>query len=403
VLADQSCPAVPGLVLNRELVRELPAQSSHAIVLTGVRRAGKSVLQSQLMRGESARFYCNLEDTRLFDLTPSDFPTFLSVVDELAPGDARIFLDEVQDVAGWQRLVRALLDRGRRVCLTGSNASLLGRELGSKLTGRQLSFEVFPFSFSEYLAYTGQSAGAGSLGAYLDDGGFPAFLRERNPQILQELLRDILQRDIASRYRLRETRHLMNLALFLLANTGQPFSMQGLTKSLAIPTVAQTSRYLQYAEDAYLLFAVPKFSTSFKKRVVTPNKYYVIDNGLKRANSPQANSELGHRLENAVFLALRRRNERISYGGEKDMWECDFLTDSEVIQVCARLDGDNLEREVRGALRAAGLPGRRRPLILTFDQRDRITADGVAIDVLPTWEWLQKRPASGVSSPRSAS
>lgn len=378
-------------MLNRELVRELPAQSSHAIVLTGVRRAGKSVLQSQLMQGEPIRFYCNLEDTRLFDLTPRDFPTFLSVVDALAPDGARVFLDEVQEVAGWQRLVRALLDRGRRVCLTGSNASLLGRELGSKLTGRQLSFEVFPFSFSEYLAYTGQSAGAKSLGAFLDDGGFPVFLRERNPQILQELLRDILQRDIASRYRLRETRHLMNLALFLLANPGQPFSMQGLTKSLSIPTVSQTSRYLEYAADAYLLFAVPKFSPSFKKRIVTPNKYYSIDNGLKRANSPQMTPDLGHRLENAIFLALRRRSERVSYAGEKDAWECDFLTDSQAIQVCAALDDQNRDREVRGALRAAELPGRRKPFILTLDQRDRITADGVVIEVLPAWEWLAAR------------
>jgi uncharacterized protein len=388
VLADQRPPRVPGPVLDRELARELPTESSHAIVLTGVRRAGKSVLQSRLMQGEAARFYCNLEDTRLFELSPRDFPTLLSLVDEMAPGDARVFLDEVQELEGWQRLVRALLDRGRRVCLTGSNASLLGRELGSKLTGRQLSYEVFPFSFSEYVAYTGQSADAQSLGAYLNDGGFPAFLRERDPQILQELLRDILQRDIASRYRLRETRHLMNLALFLLANTGQPFSMQRLTKTLSIPTVAQTSRYLEYAEDAYLLFAVPKFSPSFKKRIVTPNKYYVIDNGLKRVNSPQANSDLGHRLENAVFLALRRRGARVCYAGEKDAWECDFVTETDAIQVCAELDGRNLECEVRGALRAAKLPGRRRPLILTFDKRDRITAEGVVIDVLPAWEWL---------------
>jgi len=157
------------------------------------------------------------------------------------------------------------------VCLAGSNASLLGRELGSKLTGRHLSFEVFPFSYTEYVAYTGGAPGEQSLVAYLDDGGFPGFLRERNSQLLQELLRDVVQRDIASRYRLREIRHVMNLVLFLLANTGQPLSMQALTKSLSIPTVAQTSRYLQYLEDAYLLFAIPKFSPSFKKRVVTPN------------------------------------------------------------------------------------------------------------------------------------
>lgn len=388
MLQDQRPPPVPGPVLDRELVHTLPVQSSQALVLTGVRRAGKSVLQSQLMRRDERLFYCNLEDTRLYDLSPRDFPTVLSLVDELAPDGARIFLDEVQELEGWQRLVRTLLDQGHPVCLTGSNASLLGRELGSKLTGRQLSFEVFPFSYTEYLAYTQQSASARSLRAFLDDGGFPAFLRERNLQILQELLRDIVQRDIAVRYRLRETRHVMNLVLFLLANTGQPYSLQRLTKSLQIPTVAQTSRYLEYAQDAYLLFAVPKFSPSFKKRIVAPNKYYAIDNGLRRGNSPQTTADVGHRLENALFLALRRRREPVFYAGEIDQWECDFLTTTHAIQVCVELTPDNAEREIRGALRAAALPGQRRPLILTLDQRDRISTDGAEIDVLPAWEWL---------------
>lgn len=357
-------------------------------MLTGVRRAGKSVLQSQLMRGHESLFYCNLEDTRLYDLAPRDFPTFLSLIEELAPDEARVFLDEVQEVEGWQRLVRTLLDRGRPVCLTGSNASLLGRELGSKLTGRHLSFEVFPFSYTEYLAYTSQAPGATSLVGYLDDGGFPAFLRERNTQILQELLRDIVQRDIAVRYRLREIRHLMNLVLFLLANTGQPFSMQGLTKSLSVPTVAQTSRYLQYVEDAYLLFAVPKFSPSFKKRVVTPSKYYAIDNGLRRVNSPQSTADLGHRLENAIFLALRRHKRPISYAGESNLWECDFITDTEAIQVCATLSAQNEEREVRGAVRGAALPGKRRAMIITLDQRDRMTVEDTRVEIVPAWEWL---------------
>ena len=101
----------------------------------------------------------------------------------------------------------------------------------------------------------------------------------------------------AVRHGLRETRHVTNLALFLLANTGQPMSMQRLTKSLAIPTVGQTSRYLEYLEDAYVLFGLPRFSASFKQRVVTPNKYYAIDNGLRRANSPQTTPDVGHRLE----------------------------------------------------------------------------------------------------------
>lgn len=381
---------MPGPTLDRELIRTLPARSSQAIVLTGVRRAGKSVLQSQLMRGPQPLLYCNFEDTRLYDLAPEDFPTFLALIEDLAPGDARIFLDEVQEVEGWQRLVRSLLDRGRGVCLTGSNASLLGRELGSKLTGRHLSFEVFPFSYNEYLAYTQQSSGSQALSAYLDDGGFPAFLRERNSQLLQELLRDIVQRDIAGRRRLREIRHLMNLVLFLLANTGQPLSMQALTKSLSIPTVAQTSRFIEYVEDAYLLFAVPKFSHSFKKRVVTPSKYYAVDNGLRRANSVQSTMDLGHRLENAVFLALRRHKRSVAYAGETNVWECDFVTDSEAIQVCATLTPQNQQREIRGAVAAAALPGKRtrRAVILTLDQRDRLTSGGTVVEVLPAWEWL---------------
>jgi predicted AAA+ superfamily ATPase len=309
---------------------------------------------------------------------------------ELAPEPAAVFLDEVQELADWQRLVRTLLDRRRIVCVTGSNASLLGRELGAKLTGRHLSFEVFPFSYTEYLAFRQRAAGADSFVAYLDEGGFPAFLHERDPRILQELLRDIVQRDIAVRHRLRVTRHVMNLALFLLANTGLPLSRHSLTRSLAIPTVPQTSRYLEYLEDAYLVFAVPKFSPSFKKRVVTPSKYYTIDNGLRRFNSPQRTPDLGHRLENAVFLALRRHRGRdsVTYAAETNAWECDFVTHSEAIQVCTELTDDNRDREIRGVLKAAALPGKRRPLILTLDQSDRIEVEGTVIEVQPAWVWM---------------
>lgn len=376
--------------MGRELAHVLPDRSAQALVLTGVRRAGKSTLQAQLMRERGKAFYCNLEDTRLFELSAADFSNVLALIDEISPGSVAVFLDEVQEIDGWQRLVRALLDRGRTVCITGSNASLLGRELGSKLTGRHLSFEVFPFSYPEYLAFRRQKAGVESFRAFLDEGGFPAFLREGDPRILQELLRDIVQRDIAVRHRLRETRHVMNLALFLLANTGQPLSRQSLTRSLAIPTVPQTSRYLEYLKDAYLLFGVPKFSPSFKKRVVTPSKYYAVDNGLRRVNSPQLTPDWGHRLENAVFLTLRRYGGRDSvwYAGEKNSWECDFLTSSLAIQVCAQITAENREREIGGVLHGAALPGKRRPLVLTLDQRDRIETQAGPVEVRPAWEWM---------------
>jgi predicted AAA+ superfamily ATPase len=388
VLRDQRPPAPPEPEVARALVASLPSASAQAIVLKGVRRCGKSSLQAQLMRRGGTAFYCNLEDTRLFGLTPEDFPTMLAVIEELAPGAIPVFLDEVQEVPEWERLVRSLLDHGRLVCLTGSNASLLGRELGAKLTGRHLSFEVFPFNYSEYLAYTGAGVDAASLLAYLDDGGFPGYLRERSPQILRELLRDIIERDIAQRHNLRETRHVMNLALFLLANTGQPFSLQNLTKSLAVPGVSQTARYLEYLQDAYLLFAMPKFSPSFKQRVVAPNKYYANDNGLRRVNSPQTAPDRGHRLENLVFLALRQQGAKVCYASERNLWECDFVTDALAIQVCAELTPFNRAREVEGVVQACRLPGRRQALILTLNQRDCLKELETTIEVRPVWEWL---------------
>lgn len=391
-MKDQKPPEHPDPEVRREAVSSIPVGSAQALALKGVRRCGKSILQAQLMGRAKKPFYCNLEDTRLYGLTPADFPAMLAVIEEVAAPQAPVFLDEIQHAPEWERLVRTLLDRGRNVCVTGSNASLLDRELGAKLTGRHLSFEVFPFNYREYLSYTGADAGRTSLLSYLDDGGFPGYLKERSPLMLRELLRDIVERDIAVRHGLRETRHLMNLVLFLLANTGQTFSMQSLTKSLAIPGVTQTARYLEYLQDAYLLFALPRYSPSFRRRVVTPNKYYAIDNGFRRVNSPQTTPDLGHRLENLVFLALRSRGQAIFYAGERDLWECDFVTDDSAIQVCLELTAQNKGREIAGVAHACRQPGRgtRRALILTLDQHQDLKETNVAIQVRPVWEWLQE-------------
>lgn len=167
VLRDPLPPPTPVREVTRRMLADLSLAASRATVLLGIRRCGKSTLQGQLMRGRGHALYCNFEDTRLYGLGPDDYPTFLSVLDELAVPDQPVFLDEVQEAMEWQRLVRALLDRGRAVCVTGSNASLLGRELGTKLTGRHTSFEVFPFGYGEYLSFTGQERGAASSRAYV--------------------------------------------------------------------------------------------------------------------------------------------------------------------------------------------------------------------------------------------
>lgn len=394
VLAAPAVTRAPEVEVPRVLLDSLRRPAGHALVLTGVRRCGKSTLQQQLCRKErGAAVFCNLEDTRLYGLAPDDFPTLCSVLDEHHAG-ATVYLDEVQEAPEWQRLVRAFLDAGRRVCVTGSNASLLGRELGAKLTGRHVSAAVYPFSYREYLAYRGGERGMTTLQNYLDEGGFPGALREgaAGPALLRELLRDLVQRDIVLRFALRDTRHLMNLALHLLAHTGQPLSLQALTKGLAIPSVAQTARYVEYLQDAWLLLAVPKFSASFKQRVVNPPKYYAIDPGFRAANTPNPTPDLGRRLENAVLLALRRRGATPAFAAEAHQWECDFVTPETAIQVCTELTPQNRGRELRGLLAAAGLPGasgrKRELLVLTLNQRDALKEGGCNLTVQPAWEWL---------------
>ena len=148
---------------------------------------------------------------------------------------------------------------------------------------------------------------------------------------------------------------------------------------------------MEYLQDAWLLLAVPRFSASFKQRVVSPPKYYAIDPGFRVANSPNPTPDLGRQLENAVLLALRRRDELPSYAAEPHVWECDFVTPSCSIQVCAELTPENRHRELRGLLAAAQLPGakgKRRLLVLTLNQRDELKEAGKDIEVLPAWEWL---------------
>jgi predicted AAA+ superfamily ATPase len=369
---------------------------SHALVLTGVRRCGKSTLQAQIRRGiPGPAVTVNLEDTRLYGMGPEDFPTLLAIMDETSPG-AAVYLDEVQEVPEWQRLVRALLDSGRRVCLTGSNASLLGREFGSKLTGRHLSHEVYPFSFQEFLGFTGRKAGASALEDYLIRGGFAAALRAGSDQggvLLRELLRDVVQRDIVTRHALRSARPLMTLALHLLAHPGKPLSLQALSKGLGLPSVAQTGRLVEYLQDAWLILSLPRFSASFKQRVTSPPKYYAVDTGLAAANSPNPTTDLGRKLENAVLLALRRRGAAPTYAAVPHAWECDFVTADTAIQCCARLTPENRQRELRGLCEAAGLSGgprrkTRELWIITLDQQDTLEEQGHAIQVIPAWKWL---------------
>jgi uncharacterized protein len=337
----------------------------------------------------------SLEDTRLYGFGPGDFAAMISVLDEWHPGGP-VYLDEVQEVHEWERLVRTLLDAGRRVCVTTSSASLHGGDAGAKLTGRHIAQEVYPFSYREYLAFTGEVPSAVSLENYLRRGGLPGALHAgpaHAPVLLRELLRDIVQRDIVSRHALRAVRPLMTLALHLIAHAGQPLSLHAIARRLGLPSAAQAARFVEYLLDAWLLLAVPRFSASFRQRVISPPKYYPIDTGLAAANSPNPIPDLGRNLENAILLALRRKGDAPAYAVAPHEWECKFVTPALAIQVCARVTPENRIREFRGLVNAATLAGGdggkpRQLIVLTMDQEDALSEQGHSVTIAPAWRWL---------------
>lgn len=363
----------------------------YAIIISGIRRCGKSTLLHQLLGKLNSFYYLNFEDTRLIGFEAQDFEKLDEAFDELY-GEAEFYLfDEIQNVENWEIFVRSRLDRRKKFIITGSNASLLSRELGTRLTGRHVDIELFPFSFEEMLLFGQIKGSADTFDEYLFNGGFPEYLKFRKPYLLRELLNDILQRDIVARHNIRDSRSLRAMAVYLLTNAGKVFSYNGLRRMFDLGSTNTAISYVSYLEDSYLIFTVPKFDYSMKKQIVNERKVYSVDNGLSVANSASLTRDKGRMLENAVFVALRRSHREIYYFRERG--ECDFLIKegnalSEAIQVTYELNEDNKDREINGLLEALSKFDLVGGLILTHSQEDRFTIDGREITVLPVWKWM---------------
>ena len=363
----------------------------YAIIISGIRRCGKSTLLHQLLGKLNSFYYLNFEDTRLIGFEAQDFEKLDEAFDELY-GEAEFYLfDEIQNIENWEIFVRSRLDRRKKFIITGSNASLLSRELGTRLTGRHVDIELFPFSFEEMLLFSQIKGSADTFDEYLFNGGFPEYLKFRKPYLLRELLNDILQRDIVARHNIRDSRSLRAMAVYLLTNAGKVFSYNGLRRMFDLGSTNTAISYVSYLEDSYLIFTVPKFDYSMKKQIVNERKVYSVDNGLSVANSASLTRDRGRMLENAVFVALRRSHREIYYFRERG--ECDFLIKegnalSEAIQVTYELNEDNKDREINGLLEALSKFDLVGGLILTHSQEDRFTIDGREITVLPVWKWM---------------
>ncbi len=364
---------------------------SHALIITGIRRCGKSTLLQQINKAFVDPTLClNFEDPRLAGFDQSDFNRLQEIV--VARSINILLFDEIQNIESWENYVRFRLDEGYKIFITGSNASMLSRELGTKLTGRHISTELFPFSYNEFLAFTGRNNGLDSLDRYLSHGGFPEMVRTGMTEVLMHVFNDIVIRDIALRYGIRNTSVLQQLAVWLISNTGKLISGNSLRKIFPIGSSASVMEYLSGFGDAYLFFFVPKFSYSQKVQAVNPKKVYSIDTGLINANSVSFNEDKGRIFENMVFLHLRRLYSRIYYYAEKK--ECDFIVfqekkKPEIIQVCLELDPDNLDRELQGITEAMDFFSIKTGLIITYNQSDKFIVNGKTIHAVPFCKWAE--------------
>lgn len=376
--------------LKRKSLKDIPIIGSYATIITGLRRCGKSTLLLQLLhqRYQDA-LYLNFEDIRLVNFETGDFARLHK---ELKRRNLTVvFLDEIQLIKKWELFINQLLREEFTVFVTGSNASLLSRELGTHLTGRQVSMELFPFSYKEFLEFIQKAPSVDSLADYLKLGGIPEYVKSQNELIVNSLVDDILVKDISIRHSVRDVASLKQLALYLISQIGSPISANKITGLFGIKSSATILDFFSYFRDAYLIDLVPNFSYSLKAQSRNPKKVYAIDTGIISAVSIAFSDNLGRRLENVVFLHLRRKYSTIYYFTEKG--ECDFIVFQNgkvkhAVQVCFYINDENFEREYQGLFKALKFFKLDYGVIVTTDQRDRFEGDGIVIELVPAFEFL---------------
>ena len=377
--------------LVRSKLQEIKLSSNYVLIITGIRRCGKSTLMHQISNSVKAKIgWFNFEDSRVFGFEITDFSKLNEVFGEKV---THYFFDEVQNVENWELFIRELHDDEKTICITGSNAAMLSKELGTKLTGRNIQIELFPFSYDEYCDFKKLKKNADSFAGYLTDGGFPDYLKDNQKEYLQQLFRDIIYRDIIVRYGIRNANVMVEIALFLISNSAKEYSLNNIRKAFGVGSTNSVANYVKWLEDAYLLFSVPRFSWSLKSVSVNLKKIYTIDTGFAQANSLSFTDDVGRLFENSIFLELRRNYKEIYYFREKG--ECDFIVkrDKEIVhilQVCAEVTPDNLDREVNGLVEALAFFDKPEGVIVTLNQDDILHRNGRTIRLVPAYSWLQE-------------
>ena len=382
-------------VMRREgglsrLARLKPVPHGYVSVVTGVRRCGKSTLMEQLMRMDADKaFYLNLESAALSNLEIKDSVRLDRIIE--ASSAQTLYFDEIQQLKGWERYVRTKLDEGFDVIVTGSNASVLGKELGTKLTGRHVDCELFPFDYGEYLSFAHERPGEASTRNYLRRGGFPAYLASDDERLLETLFEDILIRDVAVRHGIREIDALRRLAAYLIENISGRLSATRLRQPLGIASAATILKWCEYFSDAYLFDFVPICSPSVRIQMVNPRKVYCVDTGLQHALSATTAPDDARGFENLVYLSLRRICRDIFYFDE-GKGECDFVPihgkrAGTPVQATVELNDETEEREIGGVRQAMHTLKRKVGWVVTVADEDELTFEEGVVRVVPFYKF----------------
>ena len=373
--------------IAREQAKSVDATAGFASIITGIRRCGKSTLMKQIMGRykKEDTLYLNFDDIHLSSFEKDDFVRLYSLI---AERKAKVlFFDEIQLVSGWEVFVHQLLREEYMVYITGSNASMLSAELGTHLTGRHLSSELFPFSYEEYLTFCKKKRGKDSFLSYLTDGGMPEYLSTHDSRVPVSMVDDILVRDIAIRHGIRNIEPMKRLAVYLLTNVAKPFSGNRLTSVIGDISTSTVLDYVDYMRDAYLIDTASQYTTNIRASIRNPKKIFAIDTGIVNCVSLSQTDDLGRLLENYQFLQLRKRAKgKVYYYRGKG--ECDFVvagldnSPKELYQVCQQLTEDNMRREIDGLREAMRDLHLHEGTIVTLSDEDVLNVDEGVIHIV---------------------
>jgi predicted AAA+ superfamily ATPase len=407
---------IPGDLVEREIDPEKYMRGKEIVIITGIRRSGKSTvlkLISEKYRnsGENILFI-NFEDIRLADISTKNYNDIENIAVELFSAEKKtiFFFDEIQYAPSWERWLNNLHFKGHKVFVTGSNAKILGREIATSLTGRNIVLPLHPFSFREYLKLkeieipdekrlTSKKSAEilHYFKIYLECGGFPEVIKEDNIELSGCYFNDILKRDIESRNKIRDSTGISRLATYLATNSASIFTYSTLRHITGIKSNNTISQYIDYFRDSYLFYTLPAFHYSLKKQAGASSKVYSGDNSFLKTVSFNFSDNTGQKLENLVFLYLlqSKKGYRLFYhSGEKSKKECNFLIMKETYLSCAIqvsstiTDEKTKEREINGLTDALKEYNLSKGYILTMDSSGIENTEGKEIIIIPVWKYM---------------